>query len=66
MMVSTSISSHTGLSTRALKIEFQNTFGYTSSSSPDCVIVYSDFTFLYKFNGPGLCSAKRIPTIPKV
>ncbi|KAK4594897.1 hypothetical protein RGQ29_018577 [Quercus rubra] len=24
-----------------------------------------DFTFLYKFNGPGLCSAKRIPTIPK-
>ena len=28
--------------------------------------IYSDFTFLYKFNGPGLCSAKRIPTIPKV
>ena len=28
--------------------------------------IYSDFTFLYKFNGPSLCSAKRIPTIPKV
>ena len=49
-MVSTSISSHTGLSAHALKIEFQNTFvfefqntfGFTSSSSPDCVIVYSD------------------------
>ena len=41
-MVSTSISSHTGLSAHALKIEFQNTVGFTSSSSPDCVIVYSD------------------------
>ena len=41
-MVSTSISSHIGLSAHALKIEFQNTFGFTSSSSPDCVIVYSD------------------------
>ena len=27
---------------------------------------YSNFTFLYNFNGPGLCSTKCIPTIPKV
>ena len=32
---------HTGLSPHALEIEFQNKFGSTSSSSPDCVIVYS-------------------------
>ena len=31
---------HTGLSPHALEIEFRNRFGYTSSSS-DCVIVYS-------------------------
>ena len=31
-----------GLSAHALEIEFRNTFGSTSSSSPDCVIVYSD------------------------
>ena len=31
-----------GLSAHALEIEFRNTFGSTSSSSPDCVIVYSN------------------------
>ena len=31
---------HTGLSPHALEIEFQNRFGSTSFSSPDCVIVY--------------------------
>ncbi|KAK7839013.1 hypothetical protein CFP56_018854 [Quercus suber] len=27
--------------------------------------IYIDFNFLHNFNGPGLCFAKRIPTIPK-
>ena len=34
------IIAHTGLSLHALEIEFRNRFGSTSSSSPDCVIVY--------------------------
>ena len=33
-----------GLSAHALEIEFRNTFGSTSSSSPDCVIVYSNLS----------------------
>ena len=41
-------------------------FGYFCILYRKRFAIYSNFTFLRNFNGPGLCSAKWISTIPKV